>query len=397
MKSLFSFLLIVFCFNTACADFSNSSAWLHPLYIGPNEPFIIDIRGEWPTDCHPGEQKPVISEYTGDTALVEFETIVEHPTCNDVVTPYRVLVDMSDVVGSLEGEFRFIDITVRFGGAELVVEVPHPCIALCSPPPLPYDKKPEAGLYYSDGLEKQGLIIARQNDRMGAYPLIYDESGSSEWLFGGGGIVEDVFFINLTELTGGQCLGCPPPDDPPQMDVVGKLTMLMDSEGIIQVKVNDGLFEEYRPLEFGYGEYSVADLSEGTSYKIPNLTGRWALVDDNRDLWGETSQLPSTVLPLVFDIEQGIYRDPPLPVITPPPAESIEYSILNIEGEVVAEMVCGYVNEMLCDLKSPTFDDFDNWFRVNALSIERILMKNMAENDPSDGVRIGTGIAVRID
>ncbi|RLA18131.1 MAG: hypothetical protein DRQ62_14115, partial [Gammaproteobacteria bacterium] len=80
-----------------------------------------------------------------------------------------------------------------------------------------------------------------------------------------------------------------------------------------------------------------------------------------------------------------------------PPAESIEYSILNIEGEVVAEMVCGYVNEMVCDLKSPTFDDFDNWFRVNALSVERILMKNMVENDPHDGVGIGTGTAVRID
>ncbi len=396
MKARYLFPLLFIFFNPVWADFSNTKVWHHPLYIGDTEPFLIDLKGEWPTDCHPGEQKPVISEYTGDTVLIEFEIIVEHVTCNDVVTPYRVLVDMSDVIDTVEGEFPHIDITVRFGGAELEHHLDKRCL-LCDPPPPPRDIKPEAGLYYNDGLEKQGLIIARQNNRMGAYPLIYDKSGSSEWLFGSGGIVEDVYFINLNELTGGQCLGCPPPDDPPQLDVVGKLTMLMDSEGIIQVKVNDGLFEEYRPLEFGYGEYSVADLSEGTSYKIPNLTGRWALVDDNRDLWGETSPLPSTVLPLVFDIEQGIYRDPPPPVITPPPAESIEYSILNIEGEVVAEMVCGYVNEMVCDLKSPTFDDFDNWFRVNALSIERILMKNMAENDPSDGVGIGTGTAVRID
>jgi len=71
--------------------------WFHPLYI-VNEPFILDFRGEWPTDCHPGEQKPVITEYTGDSVLIEFEIIVEHPVCNDTPTAYRVLVGMSDVI-----------------------------------------------------------------------------------------------------------------------------------------------------------------------------------------------------------------------------------------------------------------------------------------------------------
>ena len=45
------------------------------------------FRGEWPTDCHPGEQKSVIREYTGDSALIEFEIIVEHVTCNE--RPHR--------------------------------------------------------------------------------------------------------------------------------------------------------------------------------------------------------------------------------------------------------------------------------------------------------------------
>ena len=87
MKTWCLVLLLAFCFNTAWADFSDSRIFAHPRYIEANEPFLLDIKGEWPTDCHPGEQKPVITEYTGDSALIEFETLVEHISCNDVVTP----------------------------------------------------------------------------------------------------------------------------------------------------------------------------------------------------------------------------------------------------------------------------------------------------------------------
>ena len=391
MKTRCFFLLFTFCFNPAWADFSNTSAWLHPLHTGTNEPFIVDLRGEWPTDCHPGEQKPVITEYTGDTALIEFETIVEHVSCNDIVTPYRVLVDMSDVVGSLEGEFRFIDITIRFGGDELEVEVPNPCIFLCSPVPPPRDIKPDAGLYYSDGLEKQGLLLARQNQRMGAYPLIYDESGSSEWVLGPGGIVEDVFFAELFESTGGQCLGCPPPAEPPQMGVVGKISMLMDSEGVIQVKINDGLFETYEPSEFGYGDFAIANLDDNTVNGIPNLSGRWAFSEDNGDWPGETTPRPTSILPLVFDIALRSTVNPPPPVVTTPPGEPIFYAVLNIEGDIVALMSCWYSDEMVCELGSP---DFDESYKVQMISVERMIMKNIP---PQDGVRTGTGTAVRID
>lgn len=166
-RSLFVFML--FCFNTAWADFSNTRAGTHPLNVAANEPYLIEIRGDWSTDCHPGEQKPVVSEYTGDSALIEFETIVEHVTCNDVVTPYRVLVDMSDVVDSVVGEFFDINIIVRFGASEFKREVHLVCL-LCDPPPPPRDIKPEAGLYHSIGLEKQGLLLARQNQRMAVYP-----------------------------------------------------------------------------------------------------------------------------------------------------------------------------------------------------------------------------------
>jgi len=94
-------------------------------------------------------------------------------------------------------------------------------------------------LYGSDGLQKQGLLLARKNQRMAVYPLIYDAAGSSEWVFGGDGIVEDTYFTELYELSGGQCLGCPPPADPPVLDVVGKITLLILSE--VNIRVNPGL------------------------------------------------------------------------------------------------------------------------------------------------------------
>ena len=178
------FLLMLFCFNTAWADFSDAFFQLHPAQPMDREPYLIEITGEWPTDCHPGKQKPVISEYTGDTALIEFETIVEHVTCNDVVTPYRVLIDMSDVTDSVTGGFLEIEVSLRFDGTEFTETLVLVCI--CSPVPVGPNINPETGLYGSNGLEKQGLLLARQNQRMVAYPLIYDESGSSEWVFAPG-------------------------------------------------------------------------------------------------------------------------------------------------------------------------------------------------------------------
>jgi len=397
MKTAYLILLSALCFNTAWADFANTGVYAHPLYWVSSEPYLLDIKGNWTSDCHPGEQKPVISEYTGDSVLIEFEIITEHVTCNDILTPYRVLVDMSDVVDDVPGEFFSIDVSIRFGGDEHMERVFRGC-PLCSPPPPPRDVKPESGIYYSNGLEKQGLLIARQNQRMGAYPLIYDESGSSEWVLGPGGIVEDVFFAELYESTGGQCLGCPQPDDPPQMGAVGKISMLMDSEGIIQVKINDGLFRTYEPSQFGYIEFTVMGLEDNGAYTIPDLSGRWAFSDNNS--WFTTTTPPPTeILPLVFDINLKTLNpdDPVPPAITPPPPQYAGYSVLNIDGEPVAELLCGYRDEMVCDLKSPTIGEFESWFEVRMLSIERMTMTNMAPNDPHDGIVNGTGIAVRID
>jgi len=374
-----------------------TGVWWHPLYLTANDPYLIDLKGEWPTDCHPGEQKPVISEYTGDSVLIEFETIVEHVTCNEVVTPYRVLVDMSDVTDTVDKEFDFIDITVRFGGAELKDQLTTFCGLWCDPPPPPRDIKPEAGLYHSDGLEKQGLLLARQNQRMAVYPLIYDDSGSSEWLIGPGGIVEDVFFSELFELTGGQCLGCPPPDEPTKLNKVGKLSMLMDSEGLIQVKVNDGLFTTYEQSEFGYGS---RDVGGDPPRRIPDLSGRWAFVNV-----GKKSPANTRFIPLVFDITLESVTDVPTVATAPPTLPgNVKFSIRDMDGAEVAQMQCDYGSdldsivdaEMICNVNNPDINGGDTMFEVKPLSVERLSFDSVLPIIPGSPPS-NTEIAVRID
>lgn len=388
MKVHYLLLLLIFSINTVWADFSESRLEYHPVSSGPNDPFIIEVKGEWPIDCHPGEQKPVISEYTGDKVLIEFETIVEHVTCNDVATPYRVLVDMSDVVGGVEGDFRSIQVSIRFNGQELVGAFPDICVfPICPPPRGPQDIKPESGLYNSSGLDKQGLLLARQNRRLAVYPLIYDDAGSSEWVFGGGGIVEDAFFTELNELTGGQCLGCPAPAEPPQLDAVGKLTMLMDSEGLIQVKVNDGLFVTYEQLDFGYGRIGTGVMMPGS---VADLSGRWAFVEDFVESpLDPDPDLNSGLIPLMFDIEalpypqyqpqsQADEGSLAVPQESPALPNYVLYSVKDKAGNEVAQMKCDSVfdgqpqADMVCSVYDEGTNDGETIYEVRMLSLERL-------------------------
>jgi hypothetical protein len=142
--------------NTSWAYFSNTSIQLHP-YYPLDGPFVLEINGDWSNDCHPGEQRPVIRSYDGNSVLIEFDIIVVHITCNETVTPYRVLVDMSDVVDTVEGDFPSLEITVRFGGDEFHQSVMLDCepMAACEEPVVG-DIRPEEGLYHNMELQNQG-------------------------------------------------------------------------------------------------------------------------------------------------------------------------------------------------------------------------------------------------
>jgi hypothetical protein len=332
MKFRYLILLLGFGLNTVWADFSNTSIELHPFYP-LDGPFVLEINGDWSNDCHPGEQQPVIREYDGDTVLIEFDIIVLHITCNEVITPFRVLVDMSEVVGTVEGDFSSLEITVRFGGSKFRESVMLDCgpILPCPEPPAE-DIKPEEGLFHNAGLHGQGLILARQNQSMAAYPLIYDEFGNSQWLFAAGIINQDVYFADLYELSGGQCLGCPPLEHPLQLDTVGKMTMLMDSQGIIQLKVNHGLFMEYQSLVFGYKIFRVGPAGEQS---IIDLEGRWG-ISENRGTNPPVGDL-TEFFPGAFDVvlEDIVTADNQIQT-----DGQVSYLVSTPTGEILGQLVC---------------------------------------------------------
>jgi hypothetical protein len=197
MKFRYLILLIGFCLNTGWADFSNSSIQSHPFYPFDG-PFILEISGIWPTDCHPGEQKPVVESFDGHAVEIGFEFVIIHITCNISDTPYRVLVDMSEVVRKKAALGDLLNVRVDFGGATLEQTLELVCPQAPDCANLGGDRqRPETGLYFASGLAKHGLLVARQNAATAIFPLVYDESGNNEWLFAGNHMVGDTFFTEI--------------------------------------------------------------------------------------------------------------------------------------------------------------------------------------------------------
>lgn len=374
------------------ADFTDAELTLHP-YVPQYRPFVLDLRGTWANTCHPGIAEPVITAVDGprvEIDLVLDELLLCLP---DVESPYRVLVDLSDAfdvndIVPLPAADLFLEVVVRFldetftGSALLGCFGPNACPGSFF---THLQHWPEPGLYQTQGLAKQGLLLARQDDRLAAYPLTYDGEGGSEWLFAGGGVTGDVYFAPLYQASGGQCLGCPPPDDPLLLEPAGKISMVFDSEGVAQVKIDDGPFVEYRQLDFGYGNLP-------REFVVPDLSGRWALVETELEMQNNLSIPPGAVLPLVFDL--SIISAVPPPVGSDPP-EPVVFALAGADGEVITAMECEATPEVGCLVANPDFDDGSHAFTVEFLSPERILL-----TDTGPMLAIGvpaTGIAVRID
>lgn len=353
-------------FQPALADFSNAEVRLHPTFPGEN-PSVLEITGTWPNDCHPGEQHPVVRSWDGESLVIEIEIVVIHVTCNDRPTPYRVLVDLSEAVQNIPPTENDLSLTVRYGEAELSKWLLLSC-ALCDPPEPPVPATlPDSGLYFTEALDKQGLILARQRDWLAAYPLTYDAAGGSEWLFAVGQIHEDAFFGTLYELTGGQCLGCPPPPAEPQLDAIGRLTLLMDSRGLVQMKVNDGSFVPYSLLDFGFGAVKLDDAW------VANLAGRWALAVSDPGAVGASSA-PADALPGVVDIELIGVAKPDFP--GGDQALHVDYRVLDLHGEVVTSLRCEWADGMQCSMPIPGFTDDLHSYAVDALSPVRLRLED---------------------
>jgi hypothetical protein len=352
MKNPLVFLsLLALVHSTVLADFSRSQATLHPRLPAAG-PFIIEIGGTWPTDCHPGEQKPVVAAWDGQSVTIEFEIIVVHVTCNDVDTPYRVLVDMSEAVRTQEPVGDTLDLLVDYQGAPWEQTVPLTC-----PPDddctvengVP--QGPDPGLYHAPNLQNQGLLVARQNDATAIYPLVYDESGLSRWVFAGNLMREDAFFSEILQFSGGDCFGCEPTGAEPDMTRIGYLSVLADRPGALQVKVNDGLFTEYSSVVYGYRTFAVGPTGAQT---LIDLEGRWA-IRENRGTNPPLGDL-TELLPGVFDVElerivtadTGIQQD-----------GEVGYRVAGPTGQPLGQLVCKGQTALdgvtgLCNFIDPT-------------------------------------------
>jgi hypothetical protein len=372
MKKLFVILpLLALLQSSVLADFSRSQALLHPRYPVAG-PFIIEISGTWPSDCHPGEQKPVVESWDGQTVKIGFEIIVVHVTCNDRDTGYRSLVDMSEAIRTTKPLGDMLDVHVSFQGEnwEQTLGLVCPAGGDCSRITI-YQQGVDPGLYYAPGLMNQGLLVARQNAATAIYPLVYDESGRSEWLFAGNSMTEDSFFSEILAFSGGDCFDCEPTGATPDMTPIGYLTVLADRPGVLQVKVNDGLFSEYSSLVYGYRTFAVGPAGEQT---LIDLEGRWGISENhgtNPPLGDLTEFLPGA-----FDIQ--------LEYIVTASNEAqqdgqVSYLVSTPTGETLGQLVCKGQTASdgittLCEFIDPT-DAADPLFLFYQLGPSRIAIE----------------------
>ena len=269
--------LLILLSSSLLADFSRTHLISHPQLPG-TEPFILEISGTWPTDCHPGEQKPVVKSFDGHRVEIEFEIVVVHITCNTIDTDYRALVDMSEVVRITKPLGDVLEVQVSFQGdnfeqtLELACPVDIDCASFSGKQQLP-----ERGLYVTPDRASEGLLVARQNNITAIFPLVYDESGRSEWLFSVGRVVEDSFFAEIFRWTGGDCFDCEPTGAQPKMTGMGYISVLFERPGMLQLKVNDRPFSGYRNLSYGY---NIFQLEQAGNQPLIDFEGRWGLSEN---------------------------------------------------------------------------------------------------------------------
>ena len=166
---------------------------------------------------------------------------------------------------------------------------------------------------------------------MAIYPLVYDRDGSSQWLFTGNRMVEDSFFTELISFSGGECFGCDTTGAEPDMTVVGYLSVLVDGPGLLQVKINDGLFVPYPALVYGYRTFPVGQ--DGAQILI-DLEGRWG-ISENQGTDPPLGDL-TEFFPGAFDI---VFENS-LSTSSEPPITQVSYLVATPTGETLGQLLC---------------------------------------------------------
>ena len=330
-KLPFVLTLFMLASSAVYADFSRSTVALHPQYPGTG-PFIIEIKGTWPTDCHPGEQLPVIRSFDGHTVAIKYEIVVVHVTCNDTDTSYISLVDMSGTLEDSEPLGNTLTVKVEYQDETFEQTLDLVCGPPAGCPNAPGDPIGlERGLYVTPGRHSEGLLVARQNELTVIYPLVYDELGRPEWLFSVGRLENASFFADLYRWEGGDCFDCDPGGDSAEMTRTGQLSVLVDRPGTLQVKVNDRPFFEYQRLVYGY---DVFRFDQAGAPPFTDLEGRWALSENHGTFpLGDLTEF----LPGAFDISlEGIGLENG----GTPETGQISYLVTTVTGEFLGQLVC---------------------------------------------------------
>jgi hypothetical protein len=239
---------------------------------------------------------------------------------------------MSDVVRTSPTRSDTLNVRISFQGdtSEQTVALVCPDDGDCAS--LGGGYFADVGLYQAPSLANQGLLVARQNSATSIFPLVYDDAGRSEWLFTGNLMVEDSFFAEILRASGGDCFGCDPGDAQPTLTPIGYLSVLADRPGVLQVKINDGLFVEYQSLVFGYRTYAVGPAGDQT---LIDLEGRWG-INENRGSNPPLGDL-TEFIPGVFDLvfENIVTADAEIQR-----SGQVSYLLNTPTGEILGQLIC---------------------------------------------------------
>lgn len=371
-----------------------NSTRTHPDPLQQDQPIVLELSGQWSDSCVPGF---AVTSVAPDRVIVEDVRDRSNLVCATVITPYRLVLNTR---GLTDDDWRWADeveFVVRYADTS---ETFSETTSGDTPEP---DRIISPGLYRASALANQGLVATRQDDNVLFYPLLYDAEGDSRWFFASGQQTGNVIFADLLALSGGQCLDCPPPSTPPDIESAGTLTALLrEQESGLDLQLNDGPFIAYEPLLYGYRQFHL-----GPGVVIPDLSGQWAyretLDDPNAvvcpdDLVGETFSL---ALRRFRPSDQSGDEDAVLQFDVTPSSRLADPPSMVVDCRLAAFLPGGFECALVEDSTTGQDDNREvnanGLFRLQVESPQRIPVQQVANISPFVGACGADSVLFRLD